>query len=48
MKEAGVKLDLDKDTADIMGQNVALNFTISGHYCIPIDKSETVPVEELN
>ena len=26
MKEAGVKLDLEKDTAVIMGQDVALNF----------------------
>ena len=48
MKEAGVKLDLENDTAVIMGQNVALNFTTSGHYCIPVDKSETVPVEEVN
>ena len=48
MKEAGVKLDLENDTAVIMGQDVALNFTTSGHNCIPIDKSETVPVEEVN
>ena len=48
MKEAEVKLDLENDTAVIMGQDVALNFTTSGHYCIPIDKSETVPMEEVN
>ena len=39
---------MENDTAVIMGQDVALNFTTSGHYCIPIDKSETVPVEEVN
>jgi hypothetical protein len=25
-----------------MGKEVALNITSSGHYCIPIDKTETV------
>lgn len=48
MKKAGVKLDLEKDTAVILGQDVSLNLTTSGHYCIPVDKSETLPVEEVN
>jgi hypothetical protein len=48
MKKAGAKLDLETDTAVIMGQDVALNLTTSGHYCIPIDTSETVPVEDVN
>ena len=29
-----------------MRKEVALNLTTSGHYCIPIDKSEEVPVEK--
>nr|XP_034319149.1 uncharacterized protein LOC109620710 [Crassostrea gigas] len=48
MKKAGVKLDLEKDTAVILGQDVSLNLTTSGHYCIPVDKSETLLVEEVN
>jgi hypothetical protein len=42
MKKAGIKMDLENDTAVIMGKEVALNITSSGHYCIPIDKTETV------
>ena len=42
MKKAGVKMDLENNTAVIMGKEVALNITSSGHYCIPIDKTETV------
>ena len=38
MKRAGVKMDLESDTATILGKTVALNLTSSGHYCIPIDK----------
>lgn len=48
MKKAGVKMDLENDTAIIMGKDVALNLTSSGHYCIPIDKTETVQVQEVN
>jgi len=47
MKKAAIKLDLENDTANIMGQEVALNLTSSGHYCIPIDKSVEVPVESV-
>ena len=47
MKKAVVKTDLENDTATIMGKEVALNLTTSGHYCIPIDKSEEVPVENV-
>ena len=45
MKKAAVKMDLENDTATIMAKGVALNLTTSGHYCIPIDKTEEVPVE---
>ena len=47
MKKAAIKMDLENDTATIMGKEVALNLTTSGHYCIPIDKSEEVPVESV-
>ena len=47
MKKAAVKMDLENDTATIMGKEVALNLTTSGHYCIPIDKSEEVSVENV-
>ena len=46
MKRAAIKMDLENDTATIMGKEVALNLT-SDHYCIPIDKSEEVPVESV-
>lgn len=48
MKKAGVKINLENDTAVIMGKDVALNLTSSGHYCIPIDKTETISVVEVN
>ena len=47
MKKAAVKMDLVNDTATIMGKEVALNLTTSGHYCIPIGKPEEVPVENV-
>ena len=30
-----------------MGQEVALNLTSSGHYCIPIDRMEEIPVRDV-
>ena len=47
MKKAAIKMDLEIDTATIMGKEAALNLTTSGHYCIPTDKSEEVPVESV-
>ena len=47
MKRAGVKLDLEIDSAKIFGKEVALNLTLSGHFCIPIDRAEQIPVEEV-
>ena len=41
-------MDLENDTAVIMGKEVALNLTSSGHYCIPINKTETLNVQEVN
>jgi hypothetical protein len=45
MKEARVKLDLENDTAEILGKTIALNHTSSGHYCLPIDRSAEVAIE---
>ena len=47
MKKAGVKIDLENDSATIFGKDVALNFTTSGHYCIPIYRTEEIAVEGL-
>ena len=47
MKEARVKLDLENDTAEIFGTQMALNHTQSGHYCVPIDRTEKIPIENV-
>ena len=47
MKKAAIKMDLENDTASIIGKDVSLNLTTSGHYCTPIDKAEEVPVEAV-
>jgi transposase InsO family protein len=53
LKGAGVKLDLEKDEAVIFGRTVSLDFTSSGHYCVPVDKVQetsvySVSLEELD
>ena len=40
MKKAAVKMDLENDTAIIMGNTVALNLTSSGHYCIQLIRTK--------
>ena len=47
MKRAKVKLDLENDTAEILGVDVALNHTASGHYCVSINRAGEVPVESV-
>ena len=47
LKTANTKLNLEQDTAEIFGTEVPLNFTSSGHYCIPIDKRDEVTMEEV-
>ena len=47
MKRAGVKMDLENDSATIFGKDIALNLTTSGYYCIPIDRTENIAVEEV-
>ena len=44
MKRAGVVIDTVNDTATILGKLVHLNLTSSGHYCVPIVKSQTASV----
>ena len=39
MKTAGVKMDLENDTATIFGKEVILNLTASGHYSVPINRT---------
>ena len=36
MKAARVKMDLENDSAEIMGKSVVLNITSCGHYCVPL------------
>ena len=48
LKGAHVKLDLEQDEAEIFGTKVPLNFTSSGHYCVPVDKACETPVEYVN
>ncbi len=47
MKKVRVKLDLENDTAEILSTTVIPNHTSSGHNCIPIDRSEVTPVENV-
>ena len=46
LKTPKAKLNLERDTAVLFGKEVPLNFTSSGHYCIPIGK-KAVEVEEV-
>ena len=39
MKTSGVKMDLEKDTATILGKEVTLKLTTSGHYSVPIKRT---------
>ena len=39
-KKAGSKLDFCHDTVTMLGENVKLSFTESGHYCIPISNKK--------
>lgn len=41
LKSARVKVDMETDSAEILGSMVPLDFTSSGHYCIPL-KSQSV------
>ena len=53
MKKAQVKLDLANDEAEIFGKTISLDYTSSGHYCIPVDNQEVccftkVKIEDLD
>ena len=47
MKKARMRLDLENDTAEIMGVPITLNLTESGHYCVPLVPEETVFAVDL-
>ena len=47
MKKAQMKLDLVHDTAEIMGEQVTLNCTSSGHYCVPIIQDDLTYAVDL-
>ena len=39
MKMAKAKIDFDNDTINIFGQDIKISFTTSGHYLIPISRT---------
>jgi transposase InsO family protein len=47
MKNARIKLDLVNDTAEVFGKEIVLNMTTSGHYCLPIDKLDRLPFDNV-
>ena len=47
MKTAGVKMDIENDTASIFGKEVTLNLTASGHYSFPIKGTRKVWVTKV-
>ena len=42
MKEAKTVLDFDEDTANMLGVDIKLCYTSSGHYCIPLSQKQSV------
>ena len=47
MKTAGVKMDLENDTATILGKEVTLNLTASGNYSVPINRTRKEMVTKV-
>ena len=45
MKQFNVKIDMQNDTAEILGKEVNLDITSSGHYSIALQSYET-PLEK--
>ena len=39
MKKSGMVLDFVNDTVDVLGENIDLECTMSGHYCIPLSNT---------
>ena len=46
MKRFNVKIDMQNDTADILGKDVNLDTTSSGQYCIALQSCE-IPLEKV-
>ena len=36
MKKSNMVLDFVNDTVNVLGENIELECTVSGHYCIPL------------
>ena len=47
MKRAKIKMDVENDVAEVFGVPVLLNYTSSGHYCIPLEKKSDVLVTDV-
>ena len=47
MKKASIRLDMENDEAEIFGIRTPLDYTSSGHYCVPVDKVKTHVVEDV-
>lgn len=47
LKKAKAKLNLEQDKAKLLGTEVPLIFTSSGHYCITVDGRMGVNIEEI-
>ena len=47
MKKAKINLFLVEDKAEVLGKVVPLNYTSSGHYCIPIHKTESISTNQV-
>ena len=48
MKRAGMKLDMEDDTAIVYGKKVNLVTTTSGHYCLPLLPTTTERQDRIN
>ena len=44
---APVRLDLENDEAEIWGKKISLDYTTSGHNCIPVDRVHESSVFEV-
>ena len=48
MKAAGVKLDLQNDMIELLGERIPMEFSSAGHICIPLKSSgESVFITSL-
>ena len=48
MKKANVKIDFSNDVVNILNQKINIVFTASGHYAVPISKTNQLVEEFIN